>query len=600
MRLLATLLLIVLTFQQPATFPSPEVEFIVGPQVTSGTAGWFDANAIEQGLRFGAAFPETPPIRQLPGTVTVTSESPTVTGTGTTFTRDFPAPVNRFNFWVRSSDGILRPHYIASVTSDTELQMTVAWGKTSEDWNQPTQSVRPYLTADGDELNAYINRNYYDQALVQYINFYRTGDTRFRDYARKIADSWWKHPAADEGRTPYELSFAPRVSSVSGLMLRALDGRPEMWPWLLSYTRGVYDNWIGLRVTYPSLYFGARDPGYALLITANLAAVHPDADVRNELKQKALRGAVDYFARIQKPDGSWRWGDPAWIGEAMQPFHVGILLEGMIAVHRLTGDATVRASIIKGVEGMYLGYNPNQWRAFYYQKWGSWDDGTDCTSGCGAAATSYPPPFGMVADARQLNTTCLHAFGYAYLLSGDEKFKRWGDDVFDATYNAEQGFRALVWFNEKNYDEGYRAGGRYLAWTGARPVPIPSPSPTPTTQPTPTPIPTPFPTASPTPTPTATPTPVPTPVPSCTMTAPADITISRNRSAVVNVTISGMTVPMIVEVLGSSGQVKVMPLWKPVTGASAILPFNIIVKQQSRVITFQSPCGSVSTRVSVV
>ncbi len=36
--------------------------------------------------------------------------------------------------------------------------------------------------------DAYHNANYYDQALVQYINYYRTGDVRFRDYARKFAD----------------------------------------------------------------------------------------------------------------------------------------------------------------------------------------------------------------------------------------------------------------------------------------------------------------------------------------------------------------------------------------------------------------------------
>lgn len=129
-----------------------------------------------------------------------------------------------------------------------------------------------------------------------------------------------------------------------------------------------------------------------------------------------------------------------------------------------------------------------------------------------------------------------------------------------------------------------------VGYSGTIPVPVPSPIPTPIPSPSPMPSPSPVPT----------PTPVPTPAPACAITAPADVAVSRNRSTVVNITISGMTVPLVVEALGSSGQVRVMPLSKPVTGTSAIIPFSIFVKQQSRVITFQSPCGSVAVRVNVV
>ncbi len=96
-------------------FPSPEVEFIIGAQLKSGSAQnpwtFFDANAIAKGHEHGIAFPAIPPAIQPNG----------------------------------------------------------------------------YAVDDG---GVYQNRNYYDQALAQYINYYRTGDVKFRDYARKIADSW--------------------------------------------------------------------------------------------------------------------------------------------------------------------------------------------------------------------------------------------------------------------------------------------------------------------------------------------------------------------------------------------------------------------------
>lgn len=566
------------------TFPSPEVEFIIGPQLKSGDLAnpspWFDSNAIANGVVFGERFPSSPPIRQLQGTVSLTGDAVIVNGTDTKFLTDFPAPVNRFNFFVRDAAGVLQTYYIKSVESDTTLTL-------SQPWRQPTQSGRLYFTATGDETNDFQNRNYYDQAMVQYINYYRTGDARFLGYARKIADSWWKMQFIDEGRAEIGNTIAPRTAALDGLMLRALDGRPEMWSWITAYTRYAYDLWIGQRLDYPSLYFGAREGGYMLLFAANLARVHPDPAVREEFRAKALNAAVNYFARLQKPDGSWRWGDPAWIGDAMQPFHVGILLEGMIAVHRLTGDVRVRDSIIKGTEALYLlGFNPNQWGAMYYEVWGSWEDGTDCTKGCGMAATVYPgKEFGDVAAARQLNANCLHAFGYSYLLIGDPKFKQWGDEILNASFNAEQGFRLLAWFNEKSYDEAYRSGGRYLAWRlgGAASTPSPTPTVSPIASPSPV-I---------TPSPVAAPTPMPTPS-ICTMTVNSPV-VPQWGSGKLVVTFTGLTQPGTVRATATSGQVVVDSTPKSISGTSVIAEFWLQVKKKSTAVTVTGPCGAPQT-----
>jgi hypothetical protein len=446
-------------------FPTPELEFIIGPQLRSGSPlnpfPWFDQNARTKGTELGEAFPVSAPTGNLlRGNVKVERGSKVVIGTGTRFKTEFPGAANNYYVLITDMKGIKRSYYLASIQDDTHLTLTAPW-------QEDSGAGLAVSSLTGDVADAYVNLNYYDLAFCQYINYYRTGDERYLTYARKIADSWWQASFIADGTFPIDGSLAPRNISLGGLMLRALDGRPEMWPWITNYTRTMFDIWVGTRVTYPGLYFGARDPGYMLLHAANLARVHPDQSVRAEFKTKVQNAAVNYYARVQRPDGSWRWGaEGSWIGEAMQPFHVGLLLEGMIAVHRLTGDERVKASIIKGAEAIYqLGYNPRSWRATYYQVGGKWADGTDCERGCGAAAGSYPPADrGQVAEARQLSTTSIHALGYAYLLSKDAKFKKWGDEMFDATYSGGDGYRSLANFRAKEYSEANRSAGRYLAW----------------------------------------------------------------------------------------------------------------------------------------
>ncbi|MFN2316283.1 MAG: hypothetical protein ABR551_07525 [Gemmatimonadales bacterium] len=329
-------------------------------------------------------------------------------------------------------------------------------------------------SADPNGNDYYINRNYYDLGLALYTAYYRSGDARHLVNARKVADSWWQHAAIGSGTTPYESSFAPRNISLGGLMLRALDGRPEMWPWITQYAREMYQMWVGARQHYDGLYYGVRDGGYMLLYAAWLAKAHPDAAVRAEFRQKALDGATKYYARLQYADGSWRWEDDGIVGKFMQPFMVGLLLDGMVAVHRLTGDAQVRASILKSVDNLYAdayrkdglvpGLTGVRWRGMWYFLYSQ-----GCESGCGSTALDGGWDTNTLRETRQLNSTIVHAFGYAYQLTTDPKYLEWGDEVFSATYGKGQGpgadaYSGLADFREKEYNAAYRSSGRYLAW----------------------------------------------------------------------------------------------------------------------------------------
>lgn len=321
---------------------------------------------------------------------------------------------------------------------------------------------------------------YYDHALAQYLNYHRTGDEAFQTRARAAADYWYEQSALEKQKFG---GYNPREAALDGLMLRALDGRPEYWPFITAEVERHYSVWLGKRLAYPELYFGVRDGGYALLYAARLAQVHPDTAVRAAYRAKALTAARDYYARLQSADGGWYWkdgGDP-W----EQPFMVGLLLEGMIEVHEITGDAAVRASILASVDHLWSRYRSTEvvpeprgqgarWRQVGYFNFPDGRvQGETKLSGEVRDASGVVTKAGWdtntIREGRQRNTLVVHAFGYAYHLTRDPKYREWGDEIFAATYGNGQGPGADPWysladFRGKEYNQAYRSAGRYLAW----------------------------------------------------------------------------------------------------------------------------------------
>ena len=549
-------------------YPSAEIAFICGPQLKSGSVlnpfPWFDSTAVTKGASIGAELPAIGP-RVLTGTVSVNYGSSTVTGDGTRFTHevDSHGPGPYYDGWLRIFDGATYHELrVASVESDTHLTLTSAWsfstlGAANGDTYHSYQALWNY--------DWYYRSMYYDTALAEYINYYRTSDSAFLSNGRKLADSWWGSQYIDFGTViqgPNHLP--PRSQAFAGLMLRALDGKPEYWDYLYREVRSTFDNWLKWRRDNPTLYYDIREDGYAQLYAVMLARVLPDqyplyadgtlkpstgmaidgAQKRAALLADAEDIAVNFFGRLQKPDGSWRWdadtgSDPnSQYRNVEQPFIVGLYLESVVLLHQLTANANVRTDLASqlttSVRHLYndtfekndpvTNYQPYKWRAVFY----FWGGGT------AAQPTEYDPPAprttacgpancgdDSVTVARHLNSTLHHAFGYAYAITGDPQYRAMGDDLFGASFgDATDSVRGLAAdAGAKEYDMNYRASGRYLVWRLLG-TPTPMPTPTPTATPTPTPAPTPTPTPSPKPTPIATPTPISTPTPTPKPTSP--------------------------------------------------------------------------------
>ena len=370
---------------QLVRYPSAEVAFICGPQLKAGSPlnpfPWFDTTARDQGRYHGEQAPRVAPFGPMvfdspenvwrnvvAGRVSVATRGTLVTGKNTRFTRDFdpdgPAPGYSGHFRIRDASGVERIVKVRSVDSDTSLTLTTAWPFPSV--NDTVADTYYHELAFGTNTDHYYLANYYDTALVQYINYYRTGDTRFLEYARKTADALWHSQYIDDGTvTGGNNHLPPRSMAFAGLMLRALDGRPEMWDYLEREVRATFDDWVYRRKNNPTLYYDIREDGYAQLYAVMMAKVLPDtyplyangalrprtgtatdgAAKRATYLAQTEDAAVNFFGRLQRPDGSWRWDEDAGSNPAEQfrdveqPFMVGLYLESVVLLHQLTRNA---------------------------------------------------------------------------------------------------------------------------------------------------------------------------------------------------------------------------------------------------------------------
>jgi hypothetical protein len=340
----------------------------------------------------------------------------------------------------------------------------------------------------GNDGNVAYLSVYYDLALSLYVLNARSGDPVHLQYAQDVAAAWWQRMPTTVAWASEPFQVAPRNASFGGLLLYAMSGggtealpfrdgtntrQFTLWQWLTAYARDQYVIWIGRSLNGPNLWYGVRDGAYTLQAVTWLAQVHPDAAVRAEMRDMALRAARDYYARLQQADGGWYWDIDDGRGHTTaQPFMVGMLMEALIDVHRLTGDAAVGQAIVRGVDWMWdKGYEqqattnmPNvRWRAMKYFVY---NDGRVSTR---TTAAAYGMQDGAIRDARQLNAVTIHAFGYAHQLTGDAKYRTQGDEIFAATFGKGQGpgadaYWGLADYQAKEYNQSYRSAARYLAW----------------------------------------------------------------------------------------------------------------------------------------
>ena len=113
---------------------------------------------------------------------------------------------------------------------------------------------------------------------------------------------------------------------------------------------------------------------------------------------------LQHFARDPEAEfqhGAW-WR--TWMMDGCKPFMVGVLYEGLDKHHELTGDKETRAAILKSLDWMAENmWNPER-ECFLYE-FNAFNPGH---------RNQYPV---------SLNTLVAHAYGYAYRLTGEERYR---------------------------------------------------------------------------------------------------------------------------------------------------------------------------------
>ena len=180
-----------------------------------------------------------------PGTVSLTDQSTTLTGTGTHFLTTFqcspggtPAAFSVVAIEYSAATKHYRMYNVTSCADDTHVTLDRAWYSIL---GTPTGNYAPESAGAAYQWslnsNAQFPANFYDNVAAYYVMYLRTGIDDFLVAFRKFADEWWEQPTMDQGycfgianggpgsipSTSWCQGFAWRAHSMLGVILRALD-----------------------------------------------------------------------------------------------------------------------------------------------------------------------------------------------------------------------------------------------------------------------------------------------------------------------------------------------------------------------------------------
>jgi hypothetical protein len=308
---------------------SSSITTLIGPQIRWGTNPWpwYDdrhkAEADQQigtmDTYYGAWWDVADP-----GTVSVTTGSTTVTGVGTTFLATFcggsAGPGVRGMVVQYPTGNSLVPGEtgrrlvgVASCASDTSLTLggiyanDISGGSGLSYGDDAASGTWSYNAAPA---------NYYDNVAALYALYYRSGITSYLTAARKLADRFWECPEVDRGES-YVLAgntdstngnWPNRSTAMMGLVLRALDGRPEMWPGL--YKIASLANLELSPGSFPGnqtpMLWDVRETAYELAEVSYCALYDTDPTQQSTCKGWVNTAITNYFTTRRFTDGSWK------------------------------------------------------------------------------------------------------------------------------------------------------------------------------------------------------------------------------------------------------------------------------------------------------
>lgn len=313
---------------------NPAVDLLLGPQIQMGMNPWtwYDnrqqAEAAIQISNLTTYYGGTTPFWNVsgPGTITTTNGSTGITGSNTTFTTTFcqgPANPNapkssaEIVIWyplpsVPAGSG-RRKMVVASCQSDTQLTLAAPWNNMGylsdgSGWNYAYVDN----TLDGVWISNAAPANFYDAVAAFYSLYYRSGIDDYLTAARTLADNFWQY-RMDSGRNYlYGEGFStfPRNHSLLGMVLRALDGRPDMWPGLelvFNAEISAFHSYFQSFGPWPQngMPYDPREGGYMQAELAYCALFDPNATEAAACRGQIAENFTKGYTPARDPDGNF-------------------------------------------------------------------------------------------------------------------------------------------------------------------------------------------------------------------------------------------------------------------------------------------------------
>jgi hypothetical protein len=445
--------------------PYPELEPLLLPLTLHGSSPWpfFDYNVKKAADILGEGIPDDwEGDVVLPGQVEVTTGSNIVKGTGTSFLTTFACNgQDAITFHYPLSDGTTgrRTQPVLSCSSNTELVIAAGWYRNGV--THGTKLTVPYAkqtSAIGTWVNGSDNLNYYDSVTAFYRLYLRTGLTRYRDYARKLASRYW-NGILDKGVTCSDgigvACSPPRVQAFQGIILYFLENGASISDWNYLYDVVVWWLQTGYGPNSPPEYlYQIREQGMVYWWCALLAKYHPDPVKRADMVQRT----ANYYNHLrdrQTPQGTWLQDEAGngYEGLGTLPWHVFAVLHGMRVYYEIADPQTKTEIVgIMTRAANFLAdqaYNP-VCKGIRYSVLYTRCAGGDCgscpfsggfisCSGVGDAASCPPNNLQHPTPNRTENEPHMWLWGWLFQVTGEQKWIERGDELFGATYGGGMG-----------------------------------------------------------------------------------------------------------------------------------------------------------------
>ena len=211
----------------------------------------------------------------------------------------------------------LRGVTVSSCQSDTQLTLGAPWERDVADCHNGGCSYSyddGWIDATGGAIWTYPageGSNYYDDVAGLYALYYRSGLDDYLTAARTLADRFWKYRLgsgtlcnSSPGPNQCGGNNAPREQSLIGMVLRATDGRPDMWPGL----ENLFTYYM-MFLNNIDLVWGLwdiREEAYHMAMISYCGMFDPNQTFRSNCKS-ALSTAMNGLWNVtQSPDGTWQ------------------------------------------------------------------------------------------------------------------------------------------------------------------------------------------------------------------------------------------------------------------------------------------------------